>query len=40
MTFGAVLLDMDGTLLDSEKVWEVALREPLEMPGLCECLET
>ncbi len=27
MTLAAVLFDMDGTLIDTEKVWDVALRE-------------
>ena len=27
MTLAAVLFDMDGTLVDTEKVWDVALRE-------------
>ena len=27
MTLGAVLFDMDGTLVDTEKLWDVALRE-------------
>ena len=27
MTLAAVLFDMDGTLVDTEKVWEVALHE-------------
>ena len=26
-TLGGVLWDMDGTLLDSEKLWDIALRE-------------
>ncbi len=29
----AVLFDMDGTLVDSEKVWDVALRELAELAG-------
>jgi HAD superfamily hydrolase (TIGR01509 family) len=33
MQLGAVLFDMDGTLLDSEKVWDVALDDLAEWLG-------
>ena len=33
MTLAAVLFDMDGTLIDTEKLWDVALRDLAEQLG-------